>query len=604
MKSLVIIICLFSLCILLNYGNSITVEELVTKSVEEVKPRHCVLWTNLFDGAANKSQHLKNYQRFLKNLLSKIPTLQKSMNKSTRFVPGKYVYDVNISAPMHYFFIVEENKNQHDSKLKSILNRIPQSIMYLSTPKLLMVFYQRNESSSSITSTLDTARDLQFFDCVVLQVVKNQAPVIYRNKFSLRKFDKTKNIKQKSKLFLDYLKNLKGYNIRVGVTKNWHTSKKNLDEYPAHLAPNSRLNNFYEYFSEFLNITTTFIVTEYVKDRSFSIKEHNLEMALEGSDIVIGIWRFENIYILRYSKVVALVPLIHEAEIKASNDILYSFLGLSSLIVGLFLFFKYSRYSAAGWSCLNIFQLMLGNSANVQLRNLPAKLAYGLLLAISIFFISDLLSDLTTINYEYKQEPLAGNVDEIMQKKLSICTPNSFTAMRYLSKYCTEKDRKILNINKVCKRNLEKNEVMIAYEFNSEKRLYHNLLNDINNLTEVDMNLPTFIYGVNFRPNSALKNKFGQVESRYKEFGLEAKWASDLKVRRPKEKERGIDTDDEGLVRSLILLLLIGWGVSITVFLLELLWYHVIKNLNVIVLEEPIYKKPRNVTRIQVESRV
>ena len=248
---------------------------------------------------------------------------------------------------------------------------------------------------------------------------------------------------------------------------------------------------------------------------------------------------------------------------------------------------------------------MLGSSANVQLLNLPAKLAYGSLLIVSIFFISDMISDLTAINYENKKESIAETVDEVLDKNLSICTSNNFMLLKEISKLCTGKDRQVLNIKEYCYgRNINKNEVMIGYELMAERRIYENLLEDIDNTTVVDVNLPILINILSFLPNSIFRIKFSESEARFKEFGLEAKWASDLKIRRVEKKTSVIEIDDQGLVRSLILFLLIGWGVSITVFLLELAWYHVLRKLNVIVLEEPIYEKPINVRRIQVESRV
>ena len=96
MKFSVFIIYLFNFNILLICGKGMSVEDVVAKSIEEVKPHHCILWTNLFDGVVDKSKHLKNYQDFSKNLMSKIPTTQMSMNNPTSFVPGTYLYDVAV----------------------------------------------------------------------------------------------------------------------------------------------------------------------------------------------------------------------------------------------------------------------------------------------------------------------------------------------------------------------------------------------------------------------------------------------------------------------------------------------------------------------------
>ena len=121
-------------------------------------------------------------------------------------------------------------------------------------------------------------------------------------------------------------------------------------------------------------------------------------------------------------------------------------------------------------------------------------------------------------------------------------------------------------------------------------------MDNIDTSKVVKMNLPIIINVIFFRENSIFRTKFEVAETRFIKFGLEAKWASDLKVRRPKEKSRGIDTDDEGLVRSLIFFLLIGWSISITVFLPELDWSssRILKILQSIILKELNYENFKN----------
>ena len=241
--------------ILWDSAYTISVEDVVAKSVEVVKPHHCVLWTNLFDGEVNKSKHLKNYQLFLKNLLSKTPTLQRSMNKSAAFVPGKYVYDVNISAPIHYiYFISQDYADKDKNKILGVLKQIFFSIMYMSTPKFLLVFHQSNESDDQLISyILKTARKNNFVDFVILQVIQNKSPILFLNNFVSGKIEKHDNISRDLRLFPDSIKNMGGYNLRVGVPTYWSYLKKNSERYPAHLAPHSRLDKSFEYFLQSLN---------------------------------------------------------------------------------------------------------------------------------------------------------------------------------------------------------------------------------------------------------------------------------------------------------------------------------------------------------------
>ena len=64
MKSKSLVIGLLNFYILCNNAYNLSVKDLVAKSMEEVEPHQCVLWTSLFDGVVDKGQHLKNYQIF------------------------------------------------------------------------------------------------------------------------------------------------------------------------------------------------------------------------------------------------------------------------------------------------------------------------------------------------------------------------------------------------------------------------------------------------------------------------------------------------------------------------------------------------------------
>ena len=575
MKFLTVIIGALSFCVLWNISWSMSVQDLVARSVKEVKPRQCVVWTSIADGYVKK-EHLNNYQLVLKNLSSTIPAKVIDINNGVSFTrSSNYLYNVNISAPMHYFFIAEDLK--YFFSLPIAFFNILNSIMYLSTPKCLLVIYQWSDSFNPIETILKSARSFQYVDFVILQVNNNnKAPDVFRNNFSSGKIERYVNVSESFKLFPEMMKNLKGYRLRVGIDSAWPAAVKNLEGYPASLAPYSRLNNLYEYFSEFLNVTTKYVIVKRGINRVEIIKQHNLEMVL-SIDVTTVILNLNNVYILGYDKVTAVVPLIHQKELILSINNFYKFLAVSGAIIGIFLFFKYSRYSMGGWSILNIFKLILGNSASVQLQNIQSKIVYILIALISMFYITDLVSDLTAMNFKHTEELLAETVDEIFQKNLSICTATSRSSLRELSKMSPNKiTRKILNISEYCgKRNLKENEVMISFQLQSNIRVYENFLNGINNSTLVDMDLPVTTDGVTFRHNSAFRSKFADADTLFKEFGLEAKWASDLNVRRFEKENISTESDVESRVIPLVLIILIGSLIAFTAFIFENIWYHI-----------------------------
>ena len=374
--------------------------------------------------------------------------------------------------------------------------------------------------------------------------------------------------------------------------------KENLNGYPAHLLPDLRILKLYEYFSKSLNVTTKFVTVKSGSERFATIIQYNLEMILSSNDMIFGIGQFINSYILRYSKIVAVVPIIHKEEMNESMNILDSFFGFFGLITVIFLLFKYSRFATPGWSMLNIFKLMIGNSANVQLRNVISKIVYVLLLAVSVFFITDFVTDLTALKFVHKEELLAETVEEIFQKNLSVCTLENKDNLRLFSLFSAYKNRKILNIKNSCiNRSLRENEVMISSQSFSEIRLFDDLLNDINNSTIVDMDLPILVNGIFFRPNSFFRQEFSESDIRFQEFGLDVKWARDLKVKRPMEKSVETDGDEVALPLSLMLVITTGWGVSIAVFLLELVWYYIGEKLIRKILKERGNENPRKVIK-------
>ena len=118
------------------------------------------------------------------------------------------------------------------------------------------------------------------------------------------------------------------------------------------------------------------------------------------------------------------------------------------------------------------------------------------------------------------------------------------------------------------------------------------------------MDLPVIIYGLTFRDNSLFRKEFIESETQFREFGLDVKWARDLKVKRPKEKSIKSDEDKDALLLSLLLVIITGSGSSLAVFLLELAWYYIAERLIRKVLKERGNNKQSKVTKIQVQSRI
>ena len=172
---------IFSFFILINIVYCKSVDHALAKAIEEVRPHKTIWWTN-FDGrSARIYEHLTSYQLALKKLLSTTPTKQVNINTLQPFTeyPENWgiLFNLELSAPMHFITIFADNKNVYIMQLKKVLKRIQSSIIYLSIPKYLVISYQTNNSNRqnlyfSIKNMFNlTNNSSDFVDFIILQVI-------------------------------------------------------------------------------------------------------------------------------------------------------------------------------------------------------------------------------------------------------------------------------------------------------------------------------------------------------------------------------------------------------------------------------------------------
>ena len=107
----------FIFFMLLNSSRSVSVDNVITMAIDELKPHHCVFW-KLFLDSDKKTEYFINrqWESILATLLKKIPTIQIDLNNprpflhytgnlltSYSFNDEFYKYNINISSPMHIF---------------------------------------------------------------------------------------------------------------------------------------------------------------------------------------------------------------------------------------------------------------------------------------------------------------------------------------------------------------------------------------------------------------------------------------------------------------------------------------------------------------------
>ena len=524
MQILKAITSVFYFVVLFDLTNSKSVNNLVAKAVKEVKPHHLVVWTNLFADVYGGSAYSTGYRTTLNNLLNTTPSTLVNIKDLPKFVKpslgGNYFYNVNVSAPMHIVFLAQDDKNAYIQELQFVFFHIINSIMYTSTPKCLIVFYQSNNSTNPIENICKLSRTLRIGDLAVLQVFRDTLPLTLHYNYVKSKFD-TQN-GSISVIFPDEMKNINSFNLRVGVYYAWPQVYKENHGRPMQTNRYLRLYKLHECFSYSLNITSTFVL---IKGNEDFKTIQSLDLLL----IPITLLSYNRLYltyILDYSKLTALVPRTHEIEIKASMNSVYSIGLIVGFIIAILLLFKCSRERSSGWDFLNIFNLMLGIAANVQLNNIKSKIVYSYLLMISIFCITDFVADLTTVNLVSNEKLLASSIDEILQKNITVCSPHEKTLfLNYFVPESTKEIRHLIeNINVKCTSNEKKNSIKILTEEYAEAEKHDKLVqNSFDDFTIIDMNLPIYAIVMQFAPNSPIRDKFIGVDSRIREFGLDIK---------------------------------------------------------------------------------
>ena len=366
-----------------------------------------------------------------------------------------FKYNQTVSAPLHIIVLVEDKQGLHFSKFRKILELIKSSLFYLTTTKCLVLFYRIEDSYKNTKNIFFESYLGGFSDFVVAQSVYKKPPILITYDYALDYTLVLTDFNQSFSVFYEKIKNLKGINIRVGVDLFW--PKSYTDNYGLPASKNLRiyLKKSYELFESSLNITTNFVPLNDNEDRYVQLKNYNLAMFL-SSDILLSFHNINNIYILRSSNFGVLVPKIYEKKITLSRNMLYSFLAFSSVLIFVIVYARYYKFNRNEWSFLNIFHLMLGSAVTIYPRCLRSKIVMITLMMFSIFCISDIITDLTTVKYKSNKVLFVKSIEDVFKKE---------------------------NI------------------FKKEK------------LEHVDMNLPAVIRAVFFWENCPVRNKFAHIMS-------------------------------------------------------------------------------------------
>ena len=414
---------------------------------------------------------------------------------------------------------------------------------------------------------------MYIYDFSILVVFYGKYPTLFYYNDAHDKFVTVNAVTNSSKLFPSSTEELNGYKIRLGVIPEWPEVYYNNYGVPAEMKPLLTLYKVYQCFEKHINATTTPIILGNLEIRNTQIMNHKLDMVLSDYDIAFGIWNYANLYIFDYSKFVVLAPFTNEYQITASKDIFISCLIISSLIILIVTMVHRSKIKNTGWTVFNIFNLMLGNYVNIKLPNFYFKVTFVILSFFSFFFISDIISNLTKINYESKEVLLAENIDEILMKKLDVYALHSKIVYETFVEN-SEGNVKILFEKLEYDRlnNLHDNAVIISFQKYAEIFIFENDVKGIKKYKILDMNLPVLTFALFFCHYSPLKIKFAEVRQNIYEFGLDKKWASEFEVTIIPDKNKFdfFFKDSHVLILILASIIIIGMFISIIILFIEL----------------------------------
>ena len=577
MKILLIIINLS-----LAFG-ALNITGFIGQMIKEVKPRQISLYTD------ERNITNKYYGLIFKNLIEQVPTTAislKNIPPYLKFTRGYFQYNNNISAPLHLIMLRESKDGQHMKQLYYLLRSIKDSLMYLTSTKICLLFFHSKNSIQINYQIFNMAWFYKYDDFTVLSIYReNQMSIFYHNYSSFKIEERYGN--GNFKYFPEKIINLNGYPLRVGVNFYlWpNVYKETLNGLPVHLNPYLILFKSYEYFAAHLNVTSVIIPLKDLKVQN-SIKDNNLELYLTVAT-TLRLWNYDYMFILGEQKLVVVVPIIHEIRAAVSTKIFDAFLSLSIIILLTRAAAKFYKFPKKEWKILNIFSYLLGYSVSIYPRNWKAKLIYIILAAFSLFYVSDIISDLTEINYISDKKLLIDSIEDAFEKNISVCKGVDDSTIESLIKDASEDVKKFVNLGKkkcALTPEYDKNMVEIYVQRNAEIKFYLSQYEYGENKFEVvDFNLPIQLATTCFALNSPFRKKFAEMHGKVYEFGLDKKWAENFKVtlRIDNNKNPDLASDSKKLVTVLSSLIVIGAVLGFASFFLEMIWKPLSKKINI-----------------------
>ena len=565
--------------IFVHFGNSATFKDLIAQVINEIKPNMVTFYSDF------KAKNIKNSCiGILPEILKKVPTSIVDLNKPPVFMQWEdfvVKYNRNTTAQLHFVVLSDDKNRKIYSTLELTLQLIQDSSFYLMNPKIFLVINREKNGNDFIDRIFTISDQRDFYDLVVLDCSQQRFQIISHNPFSKITALGYAN-SSVSPIFVDKMKMIGGYKMRVGVNKQyWPVLYKNYTknyEHDDNLFLLINLFNSYKMFANLLNVTSEFVVPSKNVQPVFSVIEYNLDLFLSKIKFY---WKanLRTSYNIKSEKFVLVVPVKQEKCFKISIDILLPFISIIGTIVIIVICAYFFKLNQNEWNSLNIFCLMLGITVNINPRRcLRTKIIYFLLVLIALFFVSDLLTCLTEIKYEISENPVIESFEDVLQKNITVFfTGIKAAGLSMLQKRITGVGLNVAKMAKISEKvkNVDYDKIWIMPNDNAEKLLSSSnvlggIKHEINDLTFYQSQ-----YILTFKTNSILRNKFDEIYIRIIEAGLDIKWKSDYEHANKIYKSidnNHFDNKNEGLPLVLVGIMMLGIISGLIALLLEYLW--------------------------------
>ena len=549
------------------------VSQLINQVIEEVKPCRVTLY------ATSKVSRSRSYGLIIGTIIKKVPTVAISLDKPfLNYTEGYFLYNNNISAPLHFIILRESKDGQHLNQLNKVFSSIADSFMYLTTTKIFLIFFPISDPLSVTKNLLTFAYEERYADFTILSIKNEKSMIINYYNYSSDKvvWHSARNfVNENLTFFPDRLTNLNGRSFRVGLNKaRWPYYYYNNSGLPFHLNPHLFLFRSHEYFANYLNFTPKYILCNTNETTETIISNKNLEIYL-GISRTLSLSNYDNSLIIDEQALMIVVPISRNVRTQVSMKVFHGLLAISSIMILTLIAARFFHLPKNEWSILNIYSLVLGLSAKVRPRNRKSRLLYLMLAANYLFFISDAISDLTDINFVSEKTLLIRSVDDAIEKNISVCLPFDKWWLQLYFKDASKEVKKFLDLPFEQCQSLDYPEKKIEMTYQSEAErilILSEYRTGVKQFEILDLNLPINLETLNFARHSPYRKKFAEAYNKIYEMGFKQKWAREYKVSVKVEK-KGVDLQPDGnkLVLILVALMSIGVGISLIFFIIELI---------------------------------